>query len=225
MCATYTPSPREQLEKWFHVAAPDSDFKAETYPGYMAPIIRPPRHDAVLGDRACALGMFGMVPSWAKDTKIARNTYNCRSETIATKPTFQNAWKRGQFCIVPAQAMFEPHYFTEEKSERWRIQNVDGDPIGIAAIWEVKHFEGLPDVISFSMLTINADGHEVMQQFHQPKDEKRMVVILRPDQYDAWMHCPVEDAPNFFVRYPAEKLMAHAVPKPSGKTGQDTLPL
>jgi hypothetical protein len=33
------------------------------------------------------------------------------------------------------------------------------------------------------MLTVNTDCHKVMQRFHKPDDEKRMVVILEPDQY------------------------------------------
>ena len=37
------------------------------------------------------------------------------------------------------------------------------------------------------MLTINATDHPVMNQFHRPEDEKRMVVILPEDQYDAWL--------------------------------------
>jgi putative SOS response-associated peptidase YedK len=74
------------------------------------------------------------------------------------------------------------------------------------------------------MLTINADGHPLMQRFHKPDDEKRMLVILRPDQYDDWLHCPVEDAPDFFTRYTAESLVAHAAPKPNQKTAQETLP-
>jgi putative SOS response-associated peptidase YedK len=52
-----------------------------------------------------------------------------------------------------------------------------------------------------------------MQRFHKPDDEKRMVVILRPDQYDDWLHCSAEDAPQFFERYPAELLTSHAAPR------------
>ena len=33
------------------------------------------------------------------------------------------------------------------------------------------------------MLTVIADGHEVMQHFHKPKDEKRSIVVLENDQY------------------------------------------
>lgn len=62
MCSNYRPATTVQLEQHFSVAPPDVEYKAEAYPGYMAPMIRPPRSDAVSGDRACALAMFGMVP-------------------------------------------------------------------------------------------------------------------------------------------------------------------
>jgi hypothetical protein len=37
-------------------------------------------------------------------------------------------------------------------------------------------------LLSFSKLTVSADGPPLMQRFHRPTDEKRMLVILRPDQ-------------------------------------------
>lgn len=223
MCANYIPSTHDQLRQHFQVAPPDSDYVAESYPGYMSPLIRLPRTDAAVGDRACALGMFGMVPHWA-EPKLARQTYNARTETVASKPSFRHAFKHGQFCIIPAAAVFEPSYETG-KSERWEIMNVDGTPLGIAGIWEHKQAgpDGL-ELLSFSMLTINADGHPLMQRFHKPDDEKRMLVILRPDQYDKWLHCPVEEAEQFFERYPAERLVAHpADPKASKPVPQQSL--
>jgi putative SOS response-associated peptidase YedK len=74
------------------------------------------------------------------------------------------------------------------------------------------------------MLTVNADGHPLTQRFHKPNDEKRMLVNLRPEQYDEWLTCPVADAPSLFVRYPAEGLVARPAPKGSCKTQQETLP-
>jgi putative SOS response-associated peptidase YedK len=223
MCANYIPSTRDQLQQFFGVAAPDSEYKAEAFPGYMAPMIRPPRADAVQGDRACALGMFGMVPHWA-DTKLARQTYNARTETVASKPTYRNAWKHRQFCVVPLSSFFEPSY-ESGKVERWEIADADGAPLGVAGIWEVRQDggNGLP-LLSFSMLTINADGHPLMQRFHKPDDEKRMLIILDASQYDDWLHCPVADAPHFFVRYPAERLVARAAPRPGRKPAQGKLP-
>ena len=223
MCSNYRPSTRELLQQQFQVAPPDSEYMAEAYPAYMAPMIRPPRAGATLGERACALGMFGMVPHWA-ETKLARQTYNARTETVASKPSFRNAYKRGQFCIIPVTSFHEPNYETG-KAVRFEIADTDGGALGIAGIWEHKQDgpNGLP-LLSFSMLTINADEHPLMKRFHKPGDEKRMLVILRPEQYDEWMHSPVDDAPSFFEPYPAERLKAHAAPKPSKATGQTILP-
>ena len=223
MCANYRPSTRDELQQRFGVAAPDSEYSAEAFPGSMAPMIRLPREDAVPGDRACALGMFGMVPHWA-EPKLARQTYNARTETVAGKPSFRNAWKRRQFCVIPVSSFYEPSY-ESGKAERWEIADADGAPLGIAGLWEFKSDgpNGLP-LLSFTMLTINADGHPLMQRFHKPNDEKRMLVILDPDQVDEWLHCPVEEAERFFGRYPAERLVAHAAPLAARKRPQDSLP-
>jgi putative SOS response-associated peptidase YedK len=38
-----------------------------------------------------------------------------------------------------------------------------------------------------SMLTVNADDHPLMRNFHRPEDEKRMVVILEEADFDVWL--------------------------------------
>lgn len=223
MCSNYRPSTPEQLQQHFGVAPPDSEYKLESYPGYMAPLIRLPRSNSMPGERACALGMFGMVPHWA-DLKLARQTYNARSETVASKPSFRHAYKHRQFCIVPASSFYEPSYETG-KVERFEIADIEGNPLGIAGIWELRPAaESSFPLLSFSMLTINADKHSLMRRFHKPSDEKRMLVILQPEQYDAWLTCEVEQAPSFFTPYPSERLIAKPAPKPSRKDAQATLP-
>ena len=72
----------------------------------MAPIQRGP-HEAD-GELEIAPAMFGMVPHWA-DHKLARQTHNARTEMVARKPSFCSAWKRKQFCIIPAANFFEPN--------------------------------------------------------------------------------------------------------------------
>ena len=58
------------------------------------------------------------------------------------------------------------------------------------------------------MLTINADAHPLMCQFHKPVDEKRMVVILPPERYDAWLHAKANESMEFMQAYPSELLKA-----------------
>jgi putative SOS response-associated peptidase YedK len=211
MCANYTPSHLDAISQHHGLEKSLFNFPEETFPGYLAPIIRESRE--VTGAIECVPAMFGMVPHWA-DTKLARQTYNARTETVATKPSFRNAWKRNQFCIIPAANIFEPNYQTG-KAVRWRISHAAERPMGIAGIWEWKASgpDGLP-LLSFSMLTVNADEHPLMRRFHKPGDEKRMLVILQPEQYRGWLEGDLVNAEEVYRPYPAEQLVAVPYPLP-----------
>lgn len=58
------------------------------------------------------------------------------------------------------------------------------------------------------MLTINADEHLLMRNFHRTGDEKRMVVILTEGSYEDWLAAPVGRTMEFIMPYPADQLMA-----------------
>ena len=211
MCANYTPSKREAFSHHYGLERAIFDLPPESFPGYFSPILRESREQA--GATECVPAVFGMVPHWA-DMKLSRQTYNARTETVATKPSFRNAWKRNQFCIVPAENFFEPSY-ESGKPVRWRIEHADQQPLSIAGIWEWKPEgpEGLP-LLSFSMLTINADAHPLMNRFHKPGEEKRMVVLLEPEQYQGWLEGALVNDAGVYQPYPAERLRAVADPMP-----------
>lgn len=207
MCSNYIPARIDTLATYFDIDTVDFEYQAEAYPGQMAPIIKA----SPAGGVECLPACFGMVPHWA-DMKLARQTYNARSETVAEKPSFRNAWRRNQFCIVPLEAFFEPNY-ESGRAVRWKIGAAEGVPLGVAAIWEWRKagFDGQGALHSFSMLTINADGHPLMQRFHKPEDEKRMLVILKPEQYTDWLQATAAQA--MLLPYPPEGLTAEAAPR------------
>lgn len=204
MCANYRPSAREELRS-LPLLPPDFDY-GEAYPGSIVPIV------TNFAPRMWVPASFGLIPSWAKDAKITRSTYNARTETLGEKPSFRDAWRRGQLCIIPASAIYEPCY-ESGKAIRWRIERADGKPMGIAGIWErgIKA-EGFPSW-SMSMLTINADGHLVMQRFHRPADEKRSVVILPDDAWGDWLRTRSEAAARELLR-PTEADLLRVQPDP-----------
>lgn len=211
MCANYLPTRADRLQAYFGVSAPRTETKAETYPGYLAPIIRLSEDGA--DETECVAACFGLVPPWA-ELKLAKHTYNARSETVAEKPSFRSAFRKRQFCIVPADAIFEPNY-ESGGAVRWKIADRDDQPLGIAGIWDWRPHGGSDDqpLVSFSMITINADDHPLMRRFHKPDDEKRMVVILKPDEYASWLHADGELARSFFTPYPADRLQAELAPR------------
>lgn len=147
-----------------------------------------------------------MIPHWAKDTTIGRHTYNARIESVHQKPSFATAWRRAQHCIIPAAAIYEPDH-RSGKPKPTRISRADGKPMGIAGLWDQCR---LPtgDILSFTMLTMNADDHPVMRNFHKEVDEKRMVVILPETDYDAWLKAKPQESMAFVKQYPAELLLA-----------------
>ena len=67
---------------------------------------------------------------------------------------------------------------------------------------------------SYTMLTINADGHDLMQRFHKLTDEKRMVVIVPPERYQDWLEVRPEHSMAFMRPISADGLVA-SVEKPT----------
>ena len=210
MCTQFTPT---RNDRWVHehlgAHLPGQSYPPETFPGYAAPVaLLTPQ-----GQLTYSLARFGLVPHWARDIQaaiqIGRKTYNARSETVAEKPSFRDAWRKARHCIIPAQAIYEPDW-RSGKSVPTRITRADGQALGIAGLWDAWRSPQGNWVHSYTMLTINADGHPFMNRFHKPGDEKRMVVVLPEDQYGAWLQASADDARRFIQAYPAEGFSASA---------------
>ena len=210
MCSHYQAlKERERYLRHFGVEPPSELGKLDLWPGYLGTFIRRHPHadvgdDAVPESEALS-GLFGLVPHWATDSKITRSTYNARSETVAEKPSFRDAWKRGQHCVIPADAIYEPDW-RSGKAIATRIERADGEPMGIAGLWSSWKSPKGDTVFSYTMLTINAEGHRLMQLFHKPTDEKRMVVVLPPERYQEWL-CATPEHSLAFMRPLATELL------------------
>lgn len=214
MCAHYegVKDPKTYADRYSSAPPPDAG-KVDLWPGYLGSFIRRHPHadvgDEAVPEREALLGSFGLIPHWATDAKLARNTYNARSETAATKPSFRDAWKKARHCIIPAQAIYEPDW-RSGRAVSTRIERSDGAPMGIAGLWDSWKQPDGTWLHSYTMLTINADHHELMKSFHKPTDEKRMVVILPEAAYGDWLSASASDSLDFMQPYPADRLAAHA---------------
>lgn len=209
MCSHYEAPAPQRVADTFGVK-PYEQGKLDLWPGYIGPFIRSAEHvDVEAGPPApneVMVGSFGLVPAWSKDTKIARKTYNCRSKTASAKPSFRTAWRQSHHCIIPAAAIYEPDWRTG-KSIPTRIVRSDGELMGIAGVWEKWHEPGTDRILhSFTMLTINADNHPFMRDYHKPEDEKRMVVILPKGLYGEWLKASPSDSMEFMRQYPADRM-------------------
>jgi len=173
----------------------------------MGPIVVRSARD---GRQALGLAQFGLVPPWAKDTKIARHTYNARAETVAQKPSYRDAWRQAHFAIVLADAFFEPCY-DSGRAVRWRIELASGQPMGIAGLWQRWRDPSSAAVLaSFTMLTINADAHPVMARMHKPGDEKRTPVVLAASNFSGWLSSTPQQAGQWLALEQMPELVAQA---------------
>ena len=64
------------------------------------------------------------------------------------------------------------------------------------------------------MLTINADAHRVMSQFHKPGDEKRSLVVVPEELREEWLEAKPERAKEFLQPVPVEEFTSEPAPLP-----------
>jgi putative SOS response-associated peptidase YedK len=212
MCSNYQPI-KNHHANWvkihFDCDLPQDDWRAETYPTYPAPFIYLDN-----GKPKCDLAQFGLVPHWAQDKKkFGLRTYNARSETVHEKPSYRSAWRERRFGLAIMESFYEPCWETG-KAVRWKIKRTDTEPIAIASIWERFIDKETGEILfSFSMLTINADGHEVMKHFHKPEDEKRSIVVLNENEYLPWLNANHHEAKEMLHLSPDDFLISEAAPR------------
>ena len=133
MCSNYQPvTSEDRLLTFFGVdkdPAQEVQMPAEIWPLGLAPFIRLAEDGS--GNRIVEFGQFGMLPPFAAELAYGRRTYNARTETVDQLITYRAAWAKGQRCVIPAEAIFEPCYETSQ-AVRWRISRPGGVPMGIA---------------------------------------------------------------------------------------------
>ena len=88
------------------------------------------------GDREFVRMRWGLVPSWwpkpLKELKAA--TFNARTETVADKPFFRDAFRRTR-CLIPASGYYEWQNTVTGK-QPWYFTRADGEPMTFAGLWD-----------------------------------------------------------------------------------------
>ena len=210
MCTNFAPTRNTQWVKDTLGVDIPLEFPVESYPGFASPIVVQSHQTQRV---AVGLAKFGLIPAWAKDNKIARHTYNARSETASQKPSFRSAWRNRQFGLVLCENFFEPNY-ESGRAVRWKIERADQQPFGIACLWDRWTDPASGElIVSFSMLTVNADEHAIMNQFHKPGDEKRTPVIISPEYHGDWLGADLADAAALMSWQHMPSLAAYPCPR------------
>lgn len=173
--------------------------------------------------RVLVPAQWGLVPHWVKsasDAKLrAPKLVNAKSDLASTGTAFRDAWLNGQRCIVPMVAFYEDD-LRSGKAVPTRVARVDGKPMGAAGLWarwQGAEADSGEVIISYCLLTVNANNHALLHRYGQPGSEKSMPAILNEGAYDAWLTARPDKAKEFMRQYAAEKLTANPVEKKADK--------
>ena len=125
-----------------------------------------------------SLRRWGLVPSWAKDSKIGSRLINARAETVAEKPSFRSALRRRR-CLVPADGFYE-WAGSKGSKQPYFIGLEDRALFAFAGLWE-RWTD--PDGVALESCTLlTTAAAEQLRALHD-----RMPVIVDPADYGLWM--------------------------------------
>jgi putative SOS response-associated peptidase YedK len=152
---------------------------------------------------------WGLVPFWAKDTSIGNKLINARAETIASKPSFRNAFKKRR-CLIPADGFYEWKGSKGQKQPMF-ITLPENKPFAFAGLWETWIQKDNPDTMYKSCTIITTEAGDSLREIHH-----RMPVILKPDRYEQWLdplNQNVNELKTLLQTGMVTELVSHAVSK------------
>jgi putative SOS response-associated peptidase YedK len=123
--------------------------------------------------RELSMLRWGLIPFWAEDPKVGYSTINARAETVATKPSFREAFKKRR-CLVVADGFYEWQR-TDGQKQPYLIHLKDNSPFAFAGLWE-RWRKGEQAIESCSIIV--TEPNAVLEPIHD-----RMPVILSPEDY------------------------------------------
>lgn len=136
---------------------------------------------------------WGLIPHWAKDKDIRKNTLNARIETIAEKPSFRNVIH--QRCLVLVDGFYEWQWLDPEgkKKQKYDIGLPDGEAFALGGLWSkwVDKETG-EELTTYAILTTEAKG--LMAEIHNSKN--RMPLIIQPGLETAWLQEEISALPE-----------------------------
>jgi len=215
MCGRYgRRADKQRIAEWMQTHDTnvfDDSYLAPSYnvaPQSFQPVVR---LSPDTGERELTIMRWGLIPFWAKDSKMAFNTINAKAETIATSPAYREAAKHRR-CLVPADWFYEWKKLDAKTKQPYAIAMKGAELFAFAGVWESwKDKASSQELLTYTILT--TDPNELMKPIHN-----RMPVIVARKDYERWM-APAESShlPVDLLRpFPAEEMKAWKVSRAVG---------
>ncbi len=123
---------------------------------------------------------WGLVPYWwSKPLKQVPATFNARSDTVATKPMFRDAFKRRR-CVIPMSGFYEWRQMADGK-QPFFISADEAPMLSVAGLWDNwKNRETGETIRSCTMIV--SEANPFMSEIHD-----RMPVFLGQETLHPWL--------------------------------------
>jgi len=159
-------------------AIPDLKPRYNIAPTQTVSVVTQTRHDH---QRELHPKRWGLIPRWAKDASIGSRLINARSETVAEKPAFRDAFQKRR-CLVIADGFYEWQRSPQQPTKQpYLIQLETRSPFAFAGLWE-RWRDPETQAMVFSCTLLTTQASDWMAPIHH-----RMPVILNPQDYGAWL--------------------------------------
>lgn len=145
------------------------------------------------GDGGARVDAFhwGLIPTWAKDRKIASRMINARAETLSDKPAFKGLLAKKR-CIVPMDGFYEwqpgsPDGPLNAKGQPLKqpmyIHRGDGELLSVAGLWTAWKDPDDPEGrFLHSVTIITTAANATILPVHD-----RMPALLTAEHWASWL--------------------------------------
>ena len=206
MCGRFaiTLPPQAMRQLFGFIEQPNFPARYNIAPTQPIPIVRAAREEGGIV-RHFALARWAFLPGIVKDPKTFPLIFNARSEGLGEKASFRNALRRRR-CLVPADAFYEWHRTGTGKAARsqpYLCRRVDGETMGLAALWETWMGPNGEEVDTACIVT--AEANALSAAIHP-----RLPVVVERADWVAWLQ-PDDDAADeaaALLRTPSDAVLA-----------------
>ena len=156
-------------------------YQPATYNGFKhpkTPIITSQKQNII------QLYSWGLIPHWAKDDSIRKNTLNAKIETIHEKPSFRDVIQKR--CLVLIDGFYKWKWLDEKgkHKQKYLITLPTHEAFACAGLYSHWRNKNTGETINtYTILTTEAN--ELMSEIHNSK--KRMPVIIHSSNEQSWL--------------------------------------
>lgn len=202
MCSSYTTKSRTNKHRFEEIYglpfdeqdmdktddyADESGDNALAFPGKTMPVITIEKPNVIQEYE------FGFIPHWAKpdDNGNLKSTHNAKFETIAELPTWRDAWRKAQRCLVLTNGFFE---HDKKRKQKVFIRLKECENFFFAGIYS-NWINKATGEMRRTMAIVTTAPNSLVEVVHH-----RMPVMIPPGNEKIWMD-NTADINHVFLQY------------------------